>query len=203
MKKNIAMRVASLVLMCTIVTSCFVSSTFAKYTSEFSGQDTVTVAKWDVSVTDGTNIINKNTDIDLFETITEVDGDGDQEVVAGLIAPGTKGSFRIVVSNSSDVDVNYSVKFTVNNGLNIPFKYSLDGNSWDTNVNNLTKSNKLEAAPANQNGERTATTADVVVYWMWPYETTDGDAIDTQIGTAAGEVTVNAAITATQANSAQ
>ena len=52
MKKNIVMRIAAVVLMCTLVTACFASSTFAKYTSEATNTDAATVALWKVSVND-------------------------------------------------------------------------------------------------------------------------------------------------------
>lgn len=47
-KKNIAGKVTALVLMLTVVSCCFLGSTFAKYTSSKTGTAQVGVAKWQV-----------------------------------------------------------------------------------------------------------------------------------------------------------
>ena len=54
MKKNRLMRIAALLLVLTLATSCFVGGTFAKYTSTATGSDTATVAKWDIQLKAGT-----------------------------------------------------------------------------------------------------------------------------------------------------
>ena len=49
-KKNVLMRSAGLLLALVLVTSCFVGSTFAKYTVSESGFDTARVAKFGVNI---------------------------------------------------------------------------------------------------------------------------------------------------------
>lgn len=71
MKKNTIMRIAAVVLMCTLVTACFASSTFAKYTSQATGSDIVTVAKWDVKV-DGEAFADNMT-FNIFDTTNRED----------------------------------------------------------------------------------------------------------------------------------
>ena len=52
MKKNSKLMRASFVLLVlTLITSCFVGGTFAKYVSEGEGTDSARVAKWGVEVT--------------------------------------------------------------------------------------------------------------------------------------------------------
>ncbi len=194
MKKNIAMRVASLVLMCTIVTSCFVSSTFAKYTSSATGSDTVTVAKWDINI-NGADIegMTANEEFAIFDTINNTNANGDS-VAENMIAPGTEGSFTFAIQNSSDVKAKYSVSFTVDQsalgGKTIPFEYSIDGgDSWDDSLANVADTIMEIGATSN-----------VTVKWRWAFES-NADANDTAIGILAQnakKITVNATITATQ-----
>ena len=51
MKKNWTMKVAALMLALTMITACFVGSTFAKYVTKAEGTDNARVAKWGVLVT--------------------------------------------------------------------------------------------------------------------------------------------------------
>ena len=51
MKKNVMMRVASVLLVAVLLTTCAISGTFAKYTTGDAGHDTARVAKWGVTIT--------------------------------------------------------------------------------------------------------------------------------------------------------
>lgn len=51
MKRNRWMRAGGLLVVLTLITSCFVGGTFAKYVTENEGMDTARVAKWGVEVT--------------------------------------------------------------------------------------------------------------------------------------------------------
>lgn len=194
MKKNIAMRVASLVLMCTIVTSCFVSSTFAKYTSSVSGQDSVTVAKWDININgDDIEGMTNSQEFAIFDTITNSNANG-ESVKENMIAPGTEGSFNFAIQNSSDVKAKYTVSFTVDQsalgGKTIPFEYSVDGgSSWENSLANVADT-VIEIGA----------TSNVTVKWRWAFDS-GADANDTAIGVlaqSAKQITVTATITATQ-----
>ena len=48
MKKNIAMRLASGIMLASLLSTCVISGTFAKYTSSYTASDTATIAKWDI-----------------------------------------------------------------------------------------------------------------------------------------------------------
>lgn len=50
MKGSKLPKLAALLLVLTLVTTCFVSGTFAKYVSEGEGEDAARVAKWGVKV---------------------------------------------------------------------------------------------------------------------------------------------------------
>lgn len=100
MKKNRTMRAAVLMLALTLITSCFVGSTFAKYTTGVAASDTARVAKFGVVLTTSTNIFNNQ--YDNGSSDISVDSDDDTDV----IAPGTKDTaFVFTISGDPEVDV--------------------------------------------------------------------------------------------------
>lgn len=50
-KKNLIARICGLLIVLTLISCCFLGSTFARYTSSVSGTGSVSVAKWDIDVT--------------------------------------------------------------------------------------------------------------------------------------------------------
>ncbi len=48
MKKNKMMRIASILMVATLITTCAISGTFAKYVTKASGEDAARVAKWGI-----------------------------------------------------------------------------------------------------------------------------------------------------------
>lgn len=95
--KNKFMRIAAVMLMLCLVTTCAISGTFAKYTTEKSGSDTARVAYWGWNATD---VAKAEINIDdLFDqyydnatgTVISVDANGDGET-DDVIAPGTTSS---------------------------------------------------------------------------------------------------------------
>lgn len=175
MKKNRTMRVAVLMLALALVTCCFVGSTFAKYTSTAGGSDSVKVAKWEIGVTDTTTPEATSVDItgsnsitfDLFNTIKDTDDSAETDVKAGLIAPGTQGSFSYEIANLSEVNAKYSLTYAITNESNVPLQFRLsEDDEWTTNLASL---NVSDQAIGMENGE-----AAVVVYWQWAY----GDVAD-------------------------
>ncbi len=220
MKKNRMMRLASVLLVCVLLTTSVISGTFAKYTSEATGSDTARVAKWqiDYKANDGTavNIVGNNSiSFDLFTTVTDDDaanitaGSDDANVANGtgekIIAPGTGGKFKMTVENKSEVTAKYTITLTaeqknlVDAAKPIPIEYSLDNSTWATDITTLAG---LTDVTLNMGAS-----ADVTVYWRWAFEDTTSttrDTDDTALGHKAAtdanapSVTVSATITATQ-----
>lgn len=97
-RKSVVSKILLLVVLLTLVSCCFLGSTFARYTSGGSGSATLTVAKWDVSHGEG--------DIALeFEKLSpamEVYGSTDRTNVTGKILVAT-------ITNKGDVDAEVSV----------------------------------------------------------------------------------------------
>ncbi|MDD6807877.1 MAG: hypothetical protein PUD72_05465 [Oscillospiraceae bacterium] len=213
MKKNIAMRVASLILMCTIVSSCFVGSTFAKYTSSASGSSNATVAKWDVKV-NGTNVNSVNpATFNLFDksTVYQLAGidtgtnasgwtkNDDANVKDGsdraIVAPGTWGVVSFQVTNNSDVKATYAVVISALS-TTLPLEFSTDGETW-TSASSITPLPYNLGSGTLEIGDSTGET--VNLYWRWLFDISDdANTADTGLGvtgTATCNITVNAEFT--------
>lgn len=110
MEKNRMMRLASALLILTLLTTCMISGTFAKYTTQATGEDTARVAKWGVTV---------STHTDLFATsYTGVDDYNDKVTVKStddnkLVAPGTTGT-GLGVASTGTPEVSYEMKIKLN-----------------------------------------------------------------------------------------
>ncbi len=112
MKKNKMMRIASAVMMATLLSTCVISGTFAKYTTSNSATDTARVAKWgvEISVTGETDTFKKAYDNDATPSV-EASGEYD------VVAPGTEGNFAVfAITGTPEVDVAITYTATVDLG---------------------------------------------------------------------------------------
>lgn len=105
MKKNVMMRVASLLMVCVLATTCGISGTFAKYVTSDNGSDSARVAKFGVEIS--------SADFDMFDTNYD-----DTVISAGeideVIAPGTDGAFgTISITGTPEVTVDVDIEATV------------------------------------------------------------------------------------------
>ncbi len=208
MKMNRTMRVAVLMLALTIITSCFVGGTFAKYTSTTTGSSTATVAKWSFKVNNAEFAVQPEATLtfNLFDTINDTGNTTDEgDVADGRIAPGTAGSFDMIIANTSEVNATWTVVLEETNGTDIPLQYSVDGTTWTDSVAELVMTD-LTGQSLDMNKSTTVT-----VYWRWVFDdNTDGahakqnDRSDTALGIYAQNndtvptVTITATLTATQ-----
>lgn len=185
MKTNKIFRIAAILLMAVVLTTCVIGSTFAKYTTAAPAQaTTASVAKWDVKITkDGSQSI---TTFDLFTTIKDSNGtDNETNVASERIAPGTSGAFQFQIKNDSEVTANCTVTLNVTNANNIPIQFAF-------NSDNYSDSTTFDVGELAIGAEATT----VTVKWKWAFEGNDGD---TALGTAGtATVTVGATITAEQ-----
>lgn len=122
MKKNIAMRVAAILFILTMISTCAFSTTFAKYVTSDEATDTARVAKWGVKVNVSSDSMYDSTykADDTSFTLTEntvVSSDGDL-----LVAPGTKGSLtHLTLTGTPEVAVKitYVSTFNLNNWITV------------------------------------------------------------------------------------
>ena len=113
MKKNVMMRVASVLLVAVMLSTCVISGTFAKYVTDGSATDTARVAKWGVKVE--ANFDSLFTRGYALASVNSTSDEGAASVWAdsevGVVAPGTAGqlaNFNITGKPEVDVRVNYS-----------------------------------------------------------------------------------------------
>lgn len=118
MKKNKMMRIASVLLVAVLISTCAISGTFAKYVTRVEGTDTARVAKWGILLTvEGSAFAEK------YEATDEayLDDGGEYAVVSSVegekvVAPGT---------NSEEVKANYVA--TVKGTPEVATRYTLEG----------------------------------------------------------------------------
>ena len=215
-KKNVLMRSAGLLLVLVLVTSCFVGSTFAKYTVGGTGSDTARVAKFGVNVTASGTMFAKEyaTDDRNAGTITKSVISTDK-----VVAPGTKGNMASMTLTGTPevaVRVSYAVnKFELKGWTTdgtteyCPLVFTVGtanykiGDAGITSVSDL--QDKVKAAITayskdyEANIDLSGVGADSLkVSWAWEFE--GDDAKDTALGSRAAEdkaATVELEITTT------
>ena len=215
-KKNVLMRSAGLLLVLVLVTSCFVGSTFAKYTVGGTGSDTARVAKFGVNVTaNGTMFAREYATDDrsagtIIKSVISTDK---------VVAPGTKGNMASMTLTGTPevaVRVGYAVnKFELKGWTTdgtteyCPLVFTVGtasykiGDAGITSVSDL--QDKVKAAITAYSKDYEANTdlsgvgADSLkVSWAWAFE--GDDAKDTALGSRAAEdkaATVELEITTT------
>lgn len=181
-KKTIVL--IAILLLAIIIAICGIIYTNAKYISMANGKISTSIAKWAFNL----NGNDTYSSTDTIKNLTIAQTCDEKTLVDGKIAPGTSGSFDIVIdTEGSEVGANYEVKFSLANDNALPtnLKFKLDGADW-----NYTDgiSGKIDADASSK--EITHTIA-----WSWDYETENGDTADTTDGTNSLDCSFN--ITAT------
>ena len=223
MKKNKAMRLASALLVLTLLTTCVISGTFAKYTTSTTGGDKARVAYWGFGQAAATNIALFDGEYINVKSSGEVDG------FSNVIAPGTSKTttfaFGYTNYNANTItapEVAYT--FTVNPTItgdydeldkNANFKWTLKADHWPSGIECKTVADLLDAIKqlsGDKSGTKTYapgelpsdfTFADDIYHigWVWKYSANgEGDAADTAMGNSQTleNVTFTITITATQ-----
>ena len=124
MKKNVLMRAASGLLVATMLTTCAISGTFAKYVTQDNGGDVARVAKWGVTLQVEGDLYSQKY-LNGSNTATDADGatigvDGKQNIGTQLqvVAPGTKNDgngFYFGINGKPEVDSKTKVTITTQN----------------------------------------------------------------------------------------
>lgn len=209
MKKNKMMRVASVLLVAVLLSTCAISGTFAKYVATGSGSDSARVAKWGVAIdTENFGMFTKEYKTDdttaTFEGEYSVQSSNEDNV----LAPGTKGEFaNIAITGTPEVAVEVAVTPTVTLSDN----WIVDGEFYcpvtitvgETSISGLDytsataftdaiktaiKGKSAQYAPNTDLSTKGADT-DLGLAWSWAFEGEEGgkqtDVKDTALGDAA------------------
>ena len=194
-KKNKKAVLITLLLLFVIATSALIG-TLGKYVTSNTVSDGAVAAEF------GLNIPNT---INLFsDSYTNVQADAGGKKI---IAPGTSGQYKFVVTGKSEVayKVNAEISVTYSSEWNgyAPLEFSINGTDWTNDIEQFkaSLSNALESETMAPNAEYASTQT---IYWKWPFHVSaENDIKDTQMGMAAAEetapsVSVTIEMTATQ-----
>lgn len=113
MKKNKAMRSASVLLVATLLTTSVISGTLAKYTTQDAAEDTARVAKWGVELQAIGNLYGDTykdlivTENDTTATVQSVDKTAD------VVAPGTQNAEGFTFSLKGKPEVDGTITTTI------------------------------------------------------------------------------------------
>lgn len=222
MKKNKMMRLASVLLVAVLMSTCAISGTFAKYVTKGTATSTARVAKFGVKVAaDGalfsTTYATKN-EADIAEiSANSVISSDDKNVVA----PGTSGSLtETMITGKPEVAVRVTNEATVTlndkwfvegtfycpiiikvNDTTIDGKDYSDANSFASAVKTAIDGVTAEYEPNTDLGNLPAEAAKgLSVSWEWPFEinnedgsvNADIDKKDTALGDAAAGIPTGA-----------
>lgn len=146
----------SIVLISVVTLGIIGGNTYAKYFSKINGEGNATVAKWSFKANNETETI---ANIKLSNTYNV------NKLIENKIAPGTSGSFDIVLdATDADVAIDYAVTFDncKNKPNNLKFSYEEISASTLEELENELKGR------INLDDERTKI---LTINWEWKYET--------------------------------
>ncbi len=188
MKKNWTMRVGVVLVALTLITSCFVGRTFAKYTTAGNGTDTARVAKFGVEVTGAGT---------MFATSYNDTGSVTVQSETKVVAPGTNGTmanYAITGTTEVAVNVSYSAEATVTgweigdaNTFYCPIIIKNNGVEVLCGLDYSSAADFKQAIEAyiatlttryEPNATLTGAGSVNTISWQWNFETTDGDVLD-------------------------
>ena len=118
MKKNKMMRIASILLVVTLLSTCVISGTFAKYVTKAEGQDQARVAKWGVLVT-----VEGNAFADKYAATDEayLEAEGEYSVVSSVAGE------QVVAPGTSAEEADLALVATVKGTPEVAARYTIEG----------------------------------------------------------------------------
>ena len=146
----------------SIIVAFIGGQSFSKYVSEIKGYGNAEIATWSFKVNGGTQEI---------QTIKLVSTYNNETLTQNKVAPGTQGSFDIVVDGSgSDVGIDYYIKFANETTKPNNLKFIYNNQKYD----NISQLENLLSGTINTQDENKIKT--YTIKWEWLYETGNDDA---------------------------
>lgn len=167
--------------------------TFAKYFAQVKGEGVAQVASWNFKV---------NGQESQTQTINLASTYNNETLLNNKIAPGTKGSFDIIVdATGSDVGIDYKIDFANQTTKPQNLKFTYD----KTTVNNIEELESILTGRINANEENKKVT--LKIDWEWKYETgndeteiSNNDIIDTKNAKEIQDYEFDVIVSGTQVN---
>lgn len=188
-KKKTALLVICLLL--AIILSFMIGKTFSKYISEVKGTGTAEIANW---------VFKVNGKEDVIQNVNLLSTYDNETLINNKVAPGTSGSFNIVVdATGSDVGIDYAIQFLNESEKpqNLIFTYE---DKQYTTIQDLEEDLSGTINANDENKSRTIT-----INWEWQYQTGEdeneinqNDIIDTNNAKQLENYTFDIYVTGTQ-----
>lgn len=196
-KNNRFLKVAGLMLGVTMLATCVLSGTMAKYTSTGTAESvTAKAGKWSITVGGEELETTMNLSIDDM-TITADEAAANGSAYTGTApVPGTYGYKAIVIQNDSVVDAEVSVSATgatnTDSSITVGFLKSVPTGDAITSEDLSTRPLKINAGSSET----------IYIAYNWGFE--GQDEADTTLGKAEGNINFGSiTVTATQAEQAE
>lgn len=143
-------------ILLAIILSFIGGKTFSKYASEIQGKGTAEIANW---------VFKVNGKEDLVQSVNLLSTYNNETLINNKVAPGTSGSFNIVVdATGSEVGVDYKIQFLNESEKpqNLMFEYN------DNAYTNIQELEEELSGTINANDEDQTRT--ITINWEWQYE---------------------------------
>ena len=158
-KKKTALLVICLLL--ALILSFMIGKTFSKYISEVKGTGTAEIANW---------VFKVNGKEDVIQNVNLLSTYNNETLINNKVAPGTSGSFNIVVdATGSEVGVDYVIQFLNESEKPQNLIFTYDDQQYTT-VQDLEKDLSGTINANDENKTRTIT-----IYWEWQYQTGENE----------------------------
>ena len=188
-KTDISFIIITMFLLIVLIgSSIFGIITFARYRTRALGDTEARIAKWSFKV---------NGEEEFFSTINLADTIDFAEVEKGKIAPGTNGSFNLIIDGSgSEVSLDYYINLDI---IHKPHNMKFYSDSTHTTELPITEDDKIlledEILLPNINTPITQ-----IIYWDWSYRTDEmpSEAVLTEYGLNKAEIDAQIAAASTQ-----
>lgn len=170
-KKSYVGRLGALALMLTVISTCLLGGTMARYVTEVTGSATATVAAWSFKANNSDSTF---TPIDLGDTTNRTSYDG-TTLKEDVIAPGTSGSFTIEIDGSgSDVGIQYDVAVKAASGTTLPddLLFSTEEITGSNLGSTLDKFN-IPTGTIDYSSTSNDMKKDITVFWAWGFGDAD------------------------------
>lgn len=188
MSKRKKLLIAVVSLMLVLLVAMVLGYTYAKYIGHKDVSGYATIANWSFDGAISNTEDETTTSISLADNVTA------GKVKAGKIAPGTSGSFKIIIdATGSEVGVDYDVKleseatekprnlyFTCNDLVNatengeLKKYYSLQEMLAQVQVETENGTETKYNLSGSIDKDQTGTLREITINWEWPYESTRG-----------------------------
>ena len=158
-KKKTALLVICLLL--ALILSFMIGKNFSKYKSGGKGSGTAEIANW---------VFKVNGKEDAIQNVNLLSTYNNETLINNKVAPGTSGSFNIVVdATGSEVGVDYVIQFLNESEKPQNLIFTYDDQQYTT-IQDLEKDLSGTINANDENKTRTIT-----IYWEWQYQTGENE----------------------------